>query len=305
MADGGGAAPPAGKPPRYEIIKTYGPRGPLQQYRLASLTSFQCFRCGRDKKSKLITLFRKDWRRLLCNGCYGRLLSLYELKAGSAGTDQTVELLSRQLLKLASANDVRQTEAVLRVRHQAAHLLDERALRLLATSEYVAGHLKNATDLDWSAAVIGISKAVEVEVVVRLVQPIAEACAGVDLAADIGDKDLGRMARFCSGDATTPPELGVVRHFLQTAANSKSRQETSPLLGVLRQLLQRWPHSDWLLAKDGAVPALGALSTTYRNRAAHTDELGAADYDGCVHLATGDAGLLWKLLRSTTPATRT
>jgi hypothetical protein len=31
---------------RYEVVKTYPQRGPLQQYRLAASTSFLCFRCG-------------------------------------------------------------------------------------------------------------------------------------------------------------------------------------------------------------------------------------------------------------------
>jgi hypothetical protein len=49
------------KPTRYEVTKTYPTRGPLQQYRVATATSFACFRCGRTKTSKLVTVFRGDW----------------------------------------------------------------------------------------------------------------------------------------------------------------------------------------------------------------------------------------------------
>src|SRR3954454_24092716 len=66
------------------IVKTYPPRGPMQQFRFAESTAFDCFRCGQAKKSKLITVYRQDWSRRLCNGCYGRLLSIYEIKAGTA-----------------------------------------------------------------------------------------------------------------------------------------------------------------------------------------------------------------------------
>ena len=33
--------------------------------------------------SKLITVYRGDWSKRLCNGCYGRLLSIYEIKAAN------------------------------------------------------------------------------------------------------------------------------------------------------------------------------------------------------------------------------
>ena len=68
---------------RYEVIKAYPQRGPLQQYRLAASTSFLCSRCGADKTSKLVSTVKADWDRLLCNGCYGRLLSIWDIKAGS------------------------------------------------------------------------------------------------------------------------------------------------------------------------------------------------------------------------------
>jgi hypothetical protein len=39
-----------------------------------------------------------------------------------------------------------------------------------------------------------------------------------------------------------------------------------------------WPGSQWLLKPAGLNAALRTLTAKYRNRAAHTDELGKADY---------------------------
>ncbi len=76
-----------------EIVKTYPVRGPMQQHRLAASTAFHCFRCGASKKSKLVTVFGGEWSKILCNGCYGRLLSIYEIKAGTKEDDQRAEEL--------------------------------------------------------------------------------------------------------------------------------------------------------------------------------------------------------------------
>lgn len=57
------------------VVKIYPKRGPLQQFRFAEATSFRCERCGRVKKSKLVVRYENDWSRLLCNACYGKILS--------------------------------------------------------------------------------------------------------------------------------------------------------------------------------------------------------------------------------------
>lgn len=289
------------RPGRYEVIKTYPQRGPLQQYRVASATAFGCFRCGRTKTSKLVTVFRGDWERLLCNGCYGRLLALHEARAGEADTTGAAQAMSEQLLLLVPEDDARMAEDRIRLRDDRVQHLEPKTLRLLATAEYVATQLVIATDLDWSAAVIGLCKAVEIEVVGRLVDPLAAAADGLDLSIDIADKDLGRVARYCAGRSAKPPELGSIRHFLSTAENSQQRRETSPLLVALRNLAQQWPRGDWIFAGQGAVAALEALIVRYRNPAAHTEELTEADYHDCADLVSGDDGLLWILVLATSP----
>jgi len=59
------------------------------------LAQFILRRCGRSAldyfgqtvniaaPSKLITVYRGDWSKRLCNSCYGRLLSIYEIKAAN------------------------------------------------------------------------------------------------------------------------------------------------------------------------------------------------------------------------------
>jgi hypothetical protein len=289
---------PTGPTQRYEIIKTYPTRGPLQQYRLAANTAFACFRCGRTKKSKLITVLRQNWSHLLCNACYGRLLSIVEIRGGEGDDSAKSDALAERLLTLASEEEQRSAEAILAVRMDYARSLTPRTLKLLATSDFVANQLKSATDLDWSASVIGVCKAFELEVTVRVMDPLAHECEGRPLDTDVRDSDLGRVARYCAGRIEKPPELGVVQHFLDTAANSVTRQASSELLGALRSVTRRWPHSDWLLQRSGAQSGIATL-LTFRNRAAHTDELANEDYTTCSKLVLGPQGLLWHLLQAT------
>ncbi len=271
----------------------------MRQYRLAAATSFRCFRCGQAKTSKLVTVFRQDWNRLLCNGCYGRLLSLHDIRAGATDDSELADRLAEELLALVSEAELRKAVQLLRTRISGIDQLTELSQRLLATSEFVARHLANATGLDWSAAVVGMCKAVEIELVERLVAPLAAECRGLDLDDDARDKDLGRVARFCIGRSHAPPELGTIRHCLQTASYSRSRRETSNLLRALRRTMSRWPDSQWLLQPDGALTVLEQVTTKYRNRAVHTDELQQADFDACFDLVLGDRGLMWELTRAT------
>lgn len=96
------------------LTKTYPKHGPLQQFRFAEATAFKCFRCGISKKSKLITVYSGDWSRKLCNGCYGRLLSLYEIKAGTEPEDLRAEQLADALLSIVPVDQQRQAELLFR-----------------------------------------------------------------------------------------------------------------------------------------------------------------------------------------------
>jgi hypothetical protein len=121
------------------ITKTYPPRGPLQQFRFVESSAFNCFRCGEAKKSKLITVYQGDWSHRLCNGCYGRLLLLYEIKAGTASDDLKAEELANALLSAVGADDQRQAERLFRAAEERAEELSAEAVRFIATAEHVAG----------------------------------------------------------------------------------------------------------------------------------------------------------------------
>jgi len=263
--------------------------------------AFRCFRCGEAKKSKLITVYAGDWSRRLCNGCYGRLLSLYEIKAGTSPNDERADALAATLLSAVDLEKQRQVERLFRVSESRAERLSPNALRFIATAEHVAGQLQAEPQLEWSPAVIGLCKAVEAETVKRILLPLAEKARGLDLSTDKQDKDISRVAAFCANPDRTPPELGAFAHFLQTVVHSQHRRETSALLGIFLGLARQWTGSNWLLSPTGFHSALTLLTTNFRNRAAHIDELGRTDYLSCRTLTIGSEGLVWKLLVATEP----
>lgn len=278
------------------VTKTYPQRGPLQQFRFADSTTFDCFRCGAAKKSKLITVYSGDWSQRLCNGCYGRLLSLYEIKAGTADGNEKAEELATALLSIVSVDAQRQAERLLRISEKRAERLSQKALRFLSTAEYLAGQLRAEPQLEWSPAVIGLCKALEMEVVRQVLQPLAEQTTGKDLSADKKDKNLGRVAAYCTDPTRKPPELGSFSHFLQAAIHSRERRQTSVLLGVFLRISAQWIGSQWILDPNGLHHSLTVLTTDFRNRAAHIDELAEKDYRKCREMVIGAEGALWKLL---------
>src|SRR5215471_10239368 len=103
--------PDPGRSFRYEVVKTYPQRGPLQQYRLATSTSFLCSRCGTSKTSKLVSIIEADWDRLLCNGCYGYLLSIWEIKAGVLEDESRDAALLQVLASVVPSDEVARAQS--------------------------------------------------------------------------------------------------------------------------------------------------------------------------------------------------
>jgi len=58
-----------------DVVKTYAAKGSLQQFRLSKATPFDCGVCGKSKKAKLVTVRDGNWDEVICNGCYGQMLS--------------------------------------------------------------------------------------------------------------------------------------------------------------------------------------------------------------------------------------
>ena len=121
-------------------------------------SAFHCFRCDQDKKAKLLTVYNGDWDRLLCNGCYGSLLSIYEIKKGTDLEEEKAEALGRVLLSLASEEEIRRSTERILISESRTSLLSPPAMKYLATADHVANGLDAGPDLDWSPAVIGSAK---------------------------------------------------------------------------------------------------------------------------------------------------
>ena len=287
--------------PLEQITKEYPARGPLKQFRFDKSISFACFRCGQSKVSKLITIYNDNWTKRLCNGCYGGLLSIYDIKKGEHTIDDKVEQLSNLLLKLIDENKLKEQTDRIILKDNKAKYLSKISLRFFATSECVAETLEKEKNLDWSPAIIGICKAFELEIIERFVDPLKELSSKLTIKeADLKDKDFGRVASYCAGKNVKSPELGVISHFIATALNSKDRIETSNFLKEsFKPFLLRRPNSSWLTDKSGLVSSIETLTRNYRNKAAHTDELDKADYENCKQLVFGDTGIMWELIIST------
>ena len=287
--------------PFEQIIKEYPSRGPLKQYRFDKSISFACFRCGQTKTSKLITIYNEDWSQRLCNGCYGRLLSIYDIQQGQQEVDEKVEQLSKLLMLLADEDKIKEQLRRILLQENKSKFLAPASLRFLATSECVAETLNTQSNLDWSPAIIGLCKAFELEIIEKFINPLREISKNLELTeTDLKDKDFGRIASYCNGKPIKAPELGAVSHFINTALNSKDRIEKSIFLkdGFKRFLIQR-ARSSWLIDKDGLIKSIESLTKSYRNKAAHTDELEKSDYFNCKQLVFGEKGIIWELTLST------
>lgn len=286
--------------PLENITKEYPKRGPLSQYRFEKSISFNCFRCGQSKTSKLITIYNNDWNKRLCNGCYGGLLYIYDIKAGQTKIDEKVEQLLDVLIKLVDESKIREQSKKINLQSNRVKFLTPTTMRFFATSECVADTLTKEPNLDWSPAIIGLCKAFELELVERLINPLKDFCKEISFSEhDLKDKDFGRIASYCSGKPMKSPELGVINHFISTAVNSKERLETSNFLNLgFKRFLNKLPNHNWLIDKNGLSSGIQALTTNYRNKAAHTDELEEQDYQYCKDLVFGNNGIIWDLILS-------
>ena len=193
------------KPLPKEIVKTYPQRGAMQQFRITELSAFHCFKCGQSKKSRLVVVYENDWNRLLCNGCYGWLLSIYEIKAGTKPDDEKASDLAKVLLSSLNKDQVREAERLYQLSEKRAALLSEAALKFVSTSEHLSRVLESVPDLDWSPATIGLCKAFETEIIERILIPLLAQTKGVNIEVDVKDKDLGRVAKFIA----EPNELRI------------------------------------------------------------------------------------------------
>lgn len=270
----------------------------MQQYRFESSSAFHCFRCGRSKKSKLITVYMDDWSKRLCNGCYGRLLSIYNIKSGTDSLDIRADKMARILLQMVSHDEKLSAKKLLLKSDRRSNTLSENALRFLISSEFLAEKLASRSEayLEWSGALIGICKALEVEIIENIIWPLAQGCSKLDLTQDMLDKDVGTVAKFCHDTNGRAPELGAFSHFLQTVIHSKVRRKSSNLISKFIDIISDWTGSQWILhPSNGLHHGIRLLTMNFRNKAAHIDDLYEHDYQKCRDLVIGPNGILWHL----------
>lgn len=103
-------------------------------------------------------------------GCYGRLLSLYEIKAGIGSDDDKAEALAKALLSFVELENQRNAERLFRTSEERAKHLSPEVVRFIASAEYLAGHLQDAPQLEWSGAIVVLCKAIEAEIVSRILR---------------------------------------------------------------------------------------------------------------------------------------
>jgi hypothetical protein len=284
---------------RMQIEKEFAPRSGMRLIRLMEPHIFTCSRCSEAKKSKLFARPDVAPHRCLCNGCYGYLLSVFDIKKGSQSEEEKSSLLAAALLQVFSRAQKQGSERLFRIAEKRADYLDFKSVLFLSTANLVEDALAQKHELDWSPAVIGYCKAVENEIVRRLIDLLVGLVKGSLSRADLDDKDFGRVAKYCNSPSNKPPELGVFAHFLQTFALSTSRRATSGLLHAFDSLICDLPRRDWLIDRGGLSPSLTKLCSEYRNRAAQVESLSRADYLACREFVCGTDGLIWKIVSAT------
>ena len=60
------------------VVKRFPENRNMQLMGLRIPAAFHCSRCNARKRSKLVAVVAGDWNELLCDGCYGELLTKSE-----------------------------------------------------------------------------------------------------------------------------------------------------------------------------------------------------------------------------------
>jgi hypothetical protein len=172
-------------------------------------------------------------------------------------------------------------------------LLAPLAKRFVVSAEAAAQSLK--VSHDWSPAIIGLCKAVELEAVGRLIEPLkAKFLRGGMSESDLRDNTLRRTASYCNGRTDRPPELGTIAWFMRAALES-GRRESSALLQSCYRMLSGSSTPAWLTDPDGAAHELVSVAQSYRNPAVHIESMSRQSFLSCRSVVLGEDGLLHRL----------
>ena len=287
------------------IVKIYPARGNLQLYRYDSAAPFECWRCRRTKVSKLQAVVRLEKPRIICNACYGCLLSLADIKAQDIEPWLKAEQIHNLTLKEVSAKEAAQAvEKEERRRKQYWKFLSPEARLFIGTAEYLYERMADRSDLDFSPAIIELVKSFETECISGFVEPLRAKAEEASLPesvvrVDCHDKDFGRMAKYVFGHDVKPPELGAIAHTLVTLMNSRKRIQQSKFLGILNTHVSLCRDREYFTDTNRFVAQVGQLTESYRNPAAHIGSMSKWSYEECKAMLMGASGAMWQLIAAT------
>ncbi|MGB8218726.1 MAG: hypothetical protein WCE94_15615 [Candidatus Methanoperedens sp.] len=284
------------------IVKRYPPKGNLQLFRYDSNTPFECWRCQETKVSKLQAVVTLKKPHIICNACYGYLLSLAEIKAQDIEpwqkADQIHDLTITQVSERVAASAVEKQE---QKHKQYWKFTSREAKRFIGTAEFLYERMLDHDDLDFSGPIIELIKAFEHECVSRFVEPMRAVASRTNLLEceiqkDCQDDDFGHMAKYVFGHGAKPPELGRISHALDVFIHSKKRIQDSRFLKILDDQISLCHDRDYFINKERFVAQVNQLTQSYRNPAAHIGSMSKKDYEECEAMLMNDNGALWQLI---------
>lgn len=282
--------------PLHKIIKTYPCRGPLNQFRFEKSISFVCFRCSNTKTSKLVSTYRENWNLKLCNGCYGRLISLYEIRSSSDPSEAKFSALDQNIRDIWSQFENQVSELEREISKKSS--FDSDTNKFLATAEFLKRKLPDEENLEWSPAIISLCKAVENELVKKWILPLKLMAEGAKVNNQVIDKRTQRLEKYIMGINDTPPELGSIYFFIDILSKSESFRNNSPTFELIKEYSQKRPLSYKFYSSNGISDSLKELVENYRNKAAHIEVLKKEDYICCEEITLSEGGILNEILKS-------
>lgn len=284
------------------IIKCHPPKGNLQLIRYDSTAPFECWRCRRTKVSKLQAIVLLERPRIICNACYGYLLSLAEIKAQDIEPWLKADKIHDLTLKEVSAKVAAQAaEKEAERRKQYWKFLSPNAIRFIGTAEHLYELMANRDDLDFSPLIVELVKSFEHECIIGFVESIRNRATNAsftenEVRIDCKDEDFGQLAKYVFGRGTKPPELGKIAHALKTFLHSKKRIQESKFLRILDTHISSCRDGDYFINEKRFVAQVDKLTQSYRNRAAHIDYMPKRAFEECRAMLMDADGALWQLV---------
>lgn len=287
------------------VVKQYPPRGNLQLIRYDSNAPFECWRCRKTKVSKLQAIVNLERPRIICNACYGYLMSLAEIKAQNIEpwlkAEQIHDLTIKEVSAKQAAKAAEKQEQRLK---QYWKFLSNQARLFIGTAEYLYEEMKDKDGLDFSPLIIELVKSFEYQCIIGFLEPMKnralnESPTESEIRVDCQDKDFGRMAKFVFNREMRPPELGTIAYTLAAFINSKSRTQESKFLRILNGHISSCRDSDYFMNEERFIAQIIKLTQSYRNPAAHVGSMSKLAFNECRAMLMGPSGILWQLVTAT------